>query len=1083
MIYIALINNITLLVCLSILHSFLVNRWRLSAIQFQVFSGTLFGLVAIIGMFNSLEVTPGVFFDGRSIILVTAGIFGGPVPAAIAAVISGSYRLYVGGPGAIMGVLVILQAGFFGTLLHSYRKKHRWASLPITYYLTGLLIHCNLLILSITLPGGLRLEVLPQIVFPVLLIYPIGTLLVAWLFQFQEHHVKTVENLQESEAGFRQVFQNSQAVYLLVDPDDGAIKDANQAAVSFYGWPLPVLKSMKMEQINLLPREEILQLMGKARSGLQRHFQFRHRRSDGDIREVEVLSGPVTINGNTLLLSTVQDVTEKKQAADQLKREHLLLRTVIDNIPDRVSVKDENGRYLLANLSDQRFHGLPEARLSGKTESELFPTPSGKQAEHEDMEVIHTGRAVINKEERVPGKNGQTAWMLSTKIPLRNEQNQSIGLVSITRDNTQRKDFEEQIRSLSLVAEKTSNLVSISDDNDQIMWANHSFLEATGYTMDEVIGRSVASLLRGPETDPGHIRIFAEKIAKKEAFKQEILNYTKDGRKIWLEVYVNPVLDKHGAIEKVVAISVDITERKQSELRLHQSIQSYSDLFNSFNEGIYIQDAQGRFLDVNEGAMKMYGYSLEEIVGKTPDFLAAPGRNDMESLMKAITEAYNGTPQELEFWALTNDGRVFPKEVHLYPGEYFSKRVVLAIGQDISQRKQTEELKNKLVVARNTAQLKQQFLANMSHEMRTPMNGVLGMAEVLKKTTLDPTQKKYLRVIEESSRSLLDIINDVLHLSKIESGKETLHERILHSHDFMHRIDALFSEIARNKGLGFDISCDERVPPSILVDENKLLQVINNLVGNAIKFTSKGSVSLRCKLLTDPAGNKLRVEVKDTGEGIDPEHHEHIFDEFAQADASRTRETGGTGLGLAISKRIVAMLGGEIGVQSEPGKGSTFWFTFNFKEANGNAGNGSSDNYTDTGNGNLPKNAFLDISVLLVEDKKVNQMVARLILQDMGCRVDLAENGKIAIEKITESKYDVVLMDIQMPVMDGITAVKELRKMNRPLPPIIGLSAEAMEGDAEKYIALGMDDYITKPIDTALLFSKLKRLISNQVRP
>ncbi len=1073
MITIGLINNITLLVSLSIIHTIILYKWPLRAWKFQIVTGVLFGAVAVTGMLNSLELQPGVFFDGRTIILTIAGAFGGPIAAAIAVVISASYRYAVGGPGVWMGIATILSSALLGLSLHRRIKNSHQKVSPGLFYLLGLGVHVMMLASSLLLPGGLSREFFAQVALPVILIYPLTTLLMAILFQAQEKHVKTVHKLKESEERFRLVFQNSLAVYLLVDPDDASIWDANQAAADFYGWPLQVLRTKKMDEINTLGKEVVAQAVEKAIGGSKQLFTFKHRLANGVIKDVEVLSGPVEIENKILLLSTIIDITEKKKAHEALHRERQLLRTLIDNIPDRVSVKDLEERRILTNLSELLYFGMSHPELSQKKDVEMFEGTLGKQMEADDHQVLKTGHAIINKEEKLPGRYGQPVWMLTSRIPLHDEQDQVAGLVSISRDITQRRQDEEQIRNLSLVAENTSNLVVISDGDDRIIWVNTSFLNRTGYILEEVLEKPVGQILQGPKTDPQHVKMMMEGVTAKKAFRQEILNYTKSGEEIWLEVFVNPVLDARGNIEKIIAISIDITESKQSELRLRQSIKSYSDLFNSLDEAIYIQDKKGNILDLNQGAVNMYGYSREEALGKNPDFLCAPFKNHMPVLYEKIKQAYEGKIQKLEFWAMKKNGEIFPKEIHLYPGEFFSKKVVLAVAQDITERKQSEELKNSLEVAKKTAGLKQQFLANVSHEMRTPMNGVLGMSGILRKTSLDPTQLQYLHIIEDSARSMLEIINDVLQLSKIEAGKQEVHQKKINTNDFIHRVQSLFTPLAQNKGLSFSTQMQDTVPKAFISDENKLLQVLNNLIGNAIKFTSQGGIKLFLEgFISHEQKSMIRVRVEDTGKGISPEFHSRIFDEFAQVDPTPTREAGGTGLGLTITKRMVELLGGTVGLESQPGKGSTFSFTFSFKKVQEPF---ASEKTAERTENEAP--GPLNLSVLLVEDKKVNQMVASLVLKEMGCRVDLADNGLKALEKVKQKQYDAILMDIQMPVMDGVTAVKNLRRMNISLPLIIGLSAEAMEGDAEKYISLGMDDYLTKPLDANLLYHKLSRLI------
>jgi signal transduction histidine kinase/CheY-like chemotaxis protein len=397
-----------------------------------------------------------------------------------------------------------------------------------------------------------------------------------------------------------------------------------------------------------------------------------------------------------------------------------------------------------------------------------------------------------------------------------------------------------------------------------------------------------------------------------------------------------------------------------------------------------------------------------------------------------------------------------------------TRNAILAL-TDITKQKEAQTLESKLVIAQKTAAIKQNFLSSMSHEMRTPLNGIIGITDILKKTDLNEDQRQYLNILEDSSDTLLNMINSVLDLSKIESGKVSVHEVLVDIRKFCEKITSLFGNIAKTQNLEFICNIHENFPDHFISDENKLNQILNNLLGNAIKFTERGHLSITARLLKSNEDDFiLRFDVTDTGIGIPHERIDEIFDEFSQIDDVNNRKEKGTGLGLAITRNLVNLLGGDIYVESEPGKGSNFWFTIRAMKPSVFS---KELHNLDEFSAFTPKD--INLSVLIVEDMKVNRLVVTLMLQGLGCVIDTAENGLEALRKITKNSYDIVLMDIQMPVMDGVTAVKELRNLNVDLPVIIGLSAQAMEGDAEKYIAEGMDDYLTKPIKSNILGQKL----------
>lgn len=389
--------------------------------------------------------------------------------------------------------------------------------------------------------------------------------------------------------------------------------------------------------------------------------------------------------------------------------------------------------------------------------------------------------------------------------------------------------------------------------------------------------------------------------------------------------------------------------------------------------------------------------------------------------------------------------------------------------QDITVQKQAQELRKSLEIAERTAQIKQQFLANMSHEMRTPMNGILGMLDFIKKTTLNNDQQDYIQTIESSATSLLVLINDILEISKIEAGKIEIRPQIFNIYNLIHYLIKLFDAPLKQKMIEFNSYYDNAIPVFIKTDKNRVLQIASNLISNAIKFTPQGKIEIYFSLVNkSPNGEMtIKIEVIDSGIGITKEDQAKLFKMFTQIDSSYSRNSDGSGLGLVISKELANLLGGEIGVISEKGTGSNFWFTFKAIEITDSQ---MTEQIEDT---QKYENLNLNINVLLAEDKFVNQKVVSMMLENAGCKVDIAQNGQEVIEKFREDYYQIILMDIQMPIMDGVTAMKILRRSYNNLPPIIAVSANAMEGDAEHYIKDGMDDYLAKPITRESLYEKI----------
>ncbi|EME69366.1 Signal transduction histidine kinase [Paramagnetospirillum caucaseum] len=391
---------------------------------------------------------------------------------------------------------------------------------------------------------------------------------------------------------------------------------------------------------------------------------------------------------------------------------------------------------------------------------------------------------------------------------------------------------------------------------------------------------------------------------------------------------------------------------------------------------------------------------------------------------------------------------------------------------EITDRKRAERMlihaKDK---AEEMARVKANFLATMSHEIRTPMNGVLGMLHLLTGSPLTPEQRDHLETAQSSARALLAIINDILDFSKLEAGQMKLEATRFDLHRLVDEMLALMKGAAADKGLTLQARLGDGVPHHIAGDPTRLRQVLTNLMGNAVKFTEKGGVVVSVKAEPDgPAPARLRFEVADTGIGIEPAAAPALFAEFVQADSSITRRFGGTGLGLSICKRLVEMMGGEIGFDSVPGEGTTFHFTLPLVAAAEDRDTGAMVNET----GDLPS-----LSVLLAEDNPVNQKLTTTLLRRWGQRVTLAHNGAEAIAAVAREPFDLVLMDVHMPGMDGLEATRRIRAMAGPLAaiPIIAMTADVLDGDAALCLAAGMDDYVAKPVEPARLLAAIKQAI------
>lgn len=550
-----------------------------------------------------------------------------------------------------------------------------------------------------------------------------------------------------------------------------------------------------------------------------------------------------------------------------------------------------------------------------------------------------------------------------------------------------------------------------------------------------------------------------------------------DGGTDWYEFYLNPILTgEDGEIEEVCGIARDITPQKNALLALKNSEEKFRNIIESFIDIYYRTDLNGNINMISPSVLTHTGYSLEEVMGNKVDKFFENATDSAKGI-KTLLKTGNVTNYEVNVRRKDGELRRFMLNIRMVRDKRNLPYEVEGVARDITDLKKYSE---ELIVAKNEAEkslkIKEQFLANMSHEIRTPMNGVIGMIDLLNDTPLSSSQKDYVQTIRKSSETLLEILNDILDLSKIEAGKMELHPAATDLHEIINRLIALFSQRAKEKNNVFNAVICEDVPRYIMADQTRLLQILSNLTSNALKFTENGTVQVVVNKVDNE--NKIKFEVKDSGIGISEEGQKLLFNAFQQLDNSTKKSFGGTGLGLAISREFCKKMNGEMGVSSVEGEGSTFWFTIEAIPTNerpAEANDSKEKELTSYFTGSSPK-------ILLVDDNAVNRKVASEILKKANCTVTTASSGKEAIATFLEnSDFDVILMDIQMPEMDGVETTKRLRELvGDALPTVVAMTAYSMQNDRERFLENGMDEYIPKPIRAAILLSKLSEIIQQK---
>lgn len=554
-----------------------------------------------------------------------------------------------------------------------------------------------------------------------------------------------------------------------------------------------------------------------------------------------------------------------------------------------------------------------------------------------------------------------------------------------------------------------------------------------------------------------------------------------DGGEDWYEFYLNPIFSSDdNQVEEVSGIAQNITEKKNSTIVLQKSEQKFRDTIESFIDIYYRTDLAGNITMISPSVLTHTGYSLEEVMGNKVDKFfenAQDSSKNIKGLLKS------GSITNFEVIVKRKDGelRQFMLNIRMIKDAKGLPMEVEGVARDISELKRAAE---ELLIAKDEAErslkVKERFLANMSHEIRTPMNGVIGMIDLMYETPLNPEQKDYVQTIKKSSETLLTILNDILDLSKIEAGKMDLHNAPLEIKEILERLVALFRQraIEKNNTLIYHIA--EDVPPYLIADQTRLLQIFSNLTSNALKFTENGTVTVSLSRVSSNGKiHILKGEIKDSGIGITEEDQKLLFGAFQQVDNSTKKSFGGTGLGLAISRELCRQMKGDMGVVSGQGEGSTFWFTIEVRSTT------ISPSVSESAEKEIKlTNFFKDFSpkILLVDDNQVNRKVASEILLKAGCEVVTADSGARAIDIFGKNHvFDVIFMDIQMPEMDGIETTKRMRELyGNSLPKVVAMTAYSMQHDRERFLSEGMDDYVPKPIRAAILIQKVNEIFLNK---
>ena len=809
-------------------------------------------------------------------------------------------------------------------------------------------------------------------------------------------------------------------------------------------------------------------------------FESKCVTKDGRLFDVSVSASPITDSAGSVVASSavIRDITERK-AAETARR---FLVSIVESSADAIIGRSLDGLIVSWNRGAQQMFGYTAEEAVGQPTTMLTVVEDRARAQENNL-VLRKGEIVRPFEARCLTKNGQMFAGSISVSPIRDASGKTVAASAVVRDLTERMRLEDAMRESE---EKFRTLVAHSPDAVWMVDENNHVLFVSDNT-ENILGVSPAEFYAGeaalwfesvhPDDLPRVQKAFAELFAGRGAFNVECRQRHRNGQWKWIHSRADGLQEKNG-VKYTSGLLSDITERKRSEAALKKSEERYRRFVENNLAGVFRAKIGDCLIDCNAAAAQMLGYeSPQEYVG-TPSrdcFYDIADLRRFDEILKrdgvlinaeARLKKKDGSPM----WALQNMAIVEDET---------QGTVIEGTFIDITERKMVEE---KMKAAKDAAEAanraKSDFLANMSHEIRTPLNGIMGMTDLALDTKLDAEQRDYLETVKTSADALLQVINDILDFSKVEARKLDL-ENI--SFPVKATVDATlkpFHVRAQQKGLRLLCHYETGLAETAVGDPGRLRQVLVNLVGNAIKFTDKGEVEVHVKEVSrDEHDVVLQFSVGDTGIGIRKDKQKKIFEAFVQADNSASRLYGGTGLGLTIASQLTALMGGSLQVESEPGKGSRFYFTVKLGLAKDKI-TAEPASVKENGSG-----ANRPLHILLAEDNPINARLAVHLLEKQGHSVATATTGWEVLKTLETQSFDVILMDIQMPELDGHEATRAIRQrelLTGKHLPIVAMTAHAMQGDREICLAAGMDDYITKPIKISELTEALQRARSAQ---
>ena len=902
---------------------------------------------------------------------------------------------------------------------------------------------------------------------------------------------------------FLKAFNSNPNAMSLNRIDEGVFIDVNKAFLKITGLTREEILGKTGSEIGIITKQEQLRLFKLYNTSTPSSVtQITLTTKSGETKDIVLYSEELIIEDIPHLLIVMVDKSDIRKAEKDVMDSRAKQNAIIDNIPQEAWLKDKNGIYISVNRPFANFLKLGIKDIIGKSDYDLFPEKEADSYVKEDNEVI-----ITRKQKRILGyKRKEKKWFETFKTPILSVDNNIIGTTGISNDITHSVNFEislkQNLKRQERLTEISSMLNSLSDFDEKINFV-------LNIISDELEIKSIC-IYEDVKTNPFVKYQFSNNIDnKQEGFvlknSSQLLMQLSQQKLYCFDnaIQADLLADKESEggniilfpifIDNIIYAIIEIVKSKErceedapqvefiktvgniiattykrfiAEEKIKRSEHRFREFAEMLPEMVYETNYNGDITFSNNFSFENLKYPIDKQISIFDLFIDSEV-NSVKILFDRILKGEKISGKE--FTAVRNDGTTIP--VLVYSNLITTNAVptgVRWIMIDITEQKNNQvELTKAKDDAEAASLIKQQFLSTMSHEIRTPLNAVLAISHLLLQEEPKESQVENLNVLRSSAKNLLILINDILDFNKIETGNITLNPVVFSPERLFKQIHNSFEILAREKGIGLNLSIDDKLPRLLLGDKTRLLQILTNLIGNGIKFTPKGGVTLKV-IVQEIIGTKANIQfrIEDTGIGIQKEKLDHIFQYFTQETSDTTRQYGGTGLGLAITKKIVEMHNSKIMIETTTGVGSTFFFNllYDIKESNDN----KELDKKDTRAAEIEMQFASDKKILVVEDNEINRLILSKFLNKWNISFDYAINGADALEKVKANFYNLILMDLEMPIMSGYQATEAIRKMNdekKSNTPIVAITASALLDVQEKIFAIGINDYLLKPFN------------------